>query len=208
MIVSSRRALLRATLALAAGGLATAAARAQATDPAIAPVDAFYEALMDAMRHAQALKVKGRFERLEPVMIKSFDVPVMVRGAIGGAFNTLAPADQASLRAAFAKLLVATFASTFDDWKGEKFVVMPEVRAQGIDKFVRTQFVNGNVTTDINYLLRTGTGGWRIVDVYLNGNISQLATWRSQYGSLLQNGGPPALLRAVAVQTDKFMAVI
>jgi phospholipid transport system substrate-binding protein len=208
MIVSTRRHVLMAALAVGTGGLGATIARAQTVDPAIPPVDNFYEALMDAMRHAQALKVKGRYDRLEPVMMKSFDVPAMVRGAIGGAFNTLAAADQASLRTAFAKLLVATFASTFDDWKGEKFVITPDSTAHGADKFVKTQFVNGNVSTDINYLLRNSGSGWRIVDVYLNGNISQLATWRSQYGSVLQNGGPQALLHAVDAQTTKFMAVI
>ncbi len=213
MIDLTRRGLIKGVLAGTAAVLAARPAGAQtapapAIDPAIVPVDDFYDALMDAMRHAEALKVKGRYDRLEPTMLKSFDVPAMTRGAIGGAFNTFSGADQASLRAAFGKLLVATFASTFDDWKGEKFTIDPTVEIHNADKLVRTQFVNGHVTTDINYLMRNAGQSWRIIDVYLNGNISQLATWRAQYGSLAQSGGPPALLHAVDAQTTKFMAAI
>ena len=53
------------------------------------PVENFYEALLDGMRHAQAMKVQGRYDRLEPVMLQSFDVPAMVRFAVGAPFNTL-----------------------------------------------------------------------------------------------------------------------
>ena len=204
----TRRLVIAGALSLVASALAPRLARAADVDPALVPVDDFYDALMDAMRHAQALKVQGRYARLESTMLKSFDVPAMVRGAVGGAFNALPADDQTSLRAAFAKLLVATFASTFDDWKGEKFVINPVVDTRGSDKLVKSQFVNGNVSTEINYLLRNAGAGWKIVDVYLNGNISQLATWRSQYGSVLHNSGTAGLLHAVDAQTAKFMAAI
>jgi phospholipid transport system substrate-binding protein len=208
MIDLTRRHLTVTLACAAAASLFGLDARAQATDAAITPVEDFYDALMDAMRHAQALKVQGRYERLEPTMMKSFDVPGMTRAAVGGAFNSFSAADQASLRTAFGRLLVATFASTFDNWKGEKFTIDPAVEPHGADRLVKTQFVNGHIKTDINYLMRNAGQGWKIVDVYLNGNISQLATWRSQYGSVTQSGGPQGLLRAVDAQTTKFMATI
>lgn len=196
-----------AALALSTAAL-PAPLGAQPIDPAVAPVDAFYDALLDAMRHAEEIKVQGRYDRLQPTMMKSFDVPVMVRAAVGGAFNTLSALDQANLRSAFGKLLVATFASTFDGYKGEKFVVDPAATERNKDKIVNTQFVGSGAPVDINYLVHDDGKGWRIIDVYLNGTISQLATWRAQYGSLLSNGGAPALVRAVDRQTAKFMAAI
>jgi phospholipid transport system substrate-binding protein len=37
-------------------------------------------------------------------------------------------------------------------------------------------------------------GGWRIVDIYLNGTVSELALRRSEYSALIQREGFKALL--------------
>jgi phospholipid transport system substrate-binding protein len=204
----SRRHLLAGALAFGLQGVLSLPALAQAADPAIRPVENFYDALLDGMRHAQAMKVQGRYDRLEPVMLQSFDVPAMVRFAVGAPFNSLSADDQAALRTTFGKLLVSTFASTFDDFKGERFEVNPEVTTRNKDKLVKSKFIGAGAPVEINYLMRDTGHGWRIIDVYLNGNISQLATWRSQYGSILQSGGPQALLAAVNKQIAKDMAAI
>lgn len=204
--------------AILAGTLGAASAQAAApsqpaigvapkpsTDPAALSVQDFYDALFDSMRHAGEWHMKGRYERLYPVMLKLFDVPTMTRIAVGPDFTKLLPDQQAALREAFGKLLVATFASTFDDFKGETYGVNGDVLAQGQDKLVRSKFNGSGAPVDINYLMRGKGDGWRVIDIYLNGNISQLATWRSEYGSTFQQHGFDGLIAAVQAQTDKDM---
>ena len=126
-------ALMAATLtagpcgpALAAPPPVAAPPAAAAATPAKPAVDAaalvvqdFYVALFESMRHANEWHMQGRYDHLHPVMLKLFDVPAMTRIAVGPDFAKLdpRPADGA-LRDAFGRLLVATFASTFDDFKG------------------------------------------------------------------------------------------
>ena len=165
----------------------------------------FYDALFESMRHAGEWKMQGRYDHLYPVMIKLFDVPTMTRVAVGPDFAKLPPDQQDTLRTAFAKLLVATFASTFDDFKGETYAVEANVAAQGQDKFVKSRFNGAGAPVDINYLLRGKGDSWRIIDIYLNGTISQLATWRSEYGSAFQQQGFDGLVAAVEAQTSKDM---
>ncbi len=46
----------------------------------------------------------------------------------------------------------------------------------------------------IDYVMRGGAGGWRIVDVLLNGSISRVAVQRSDFRALLESGNPAALI--------------
>ena len=176
-----------------------------AGDPAALAVQDFYVALFESMRHAGEWHMQGRYDHLYPVMMKLFDVPAMTRIAVGPDFAKLAPEQQTGLRDAFGKLLVATFASTFDDFKGETYGVDAEVGAKGQDRFVKSKFNGAGAPVDINYLLRGKGDDWRVIDIYLNGTISQLATWRSEYGSAFKDGGYDGLMAAVKAQTDKDM---
>ena len=46
-------------------------------------VQQFYAELLDTMQHAASLGPKGRYQKLEPVLLASFDIPFMARLSIG-----------------------------------------------------------------------------------------------------------------------------
>ena len=50
---------------------------------------------------------------------------------------------------------------------------------------------------------QTESGDWRIIDVYLDGNISELALRRSEFNSVLRNGGVDHLLDQIAQQVGR-----
>jgi len=51
---------------------------------------------------------------------------------------------------------------------------------------------------NLNYLLRQdAAGAWKIIDVYLSGTISELATRRSEFSTVLQRGGADALVQLI-----------
>ena len=54
----------------------------------------------------------------------------------------------------------------------------------------------------INYLMRQNGGLWQISDVYLDGTISQLATQRSEFQSILQRKGFDGLIAALNQKAD------
>ena len=61
-----------------------------------APTDVvrnFYGVLLDVMQHAAALGPKGRYQKLEPVVLRTFDVPFMARLSVGPTWRSLT-ADQ------------------------------------------------------------------------------------------------------------------
>jgi phospholipid transport system substrate-binding protein len=180
--------------------LGLAAAPAGAETPA-APVQRVNAVLLQVMREAESLGFQGRFAALSPVLAAAFDFPLMARLSVGRYWKELDPAKRDRLTELFAQLSIATFAARFDGYGGEVFRITGEEPQLRGAVLVRDQLVK--VTGEavaINYLLRRKEGGWRIVDVLLDGKFSELALRRSQYTSLLKNQGYDGL---VAAMTDK-----
>ena len=58
----------------------------------------------------------------------------------------------------------------------------------------------------LNYLVHPAEGSWKVIDVYLSGTISELATRRSEFASILKSGGADALIESLRQRTNKMLA--
>lgn len=169
-------------LAVSAPGRAQDAAR---------PVEAFHAALLEVMRNAAALGPRGREQRLRPVMERSFDLAAMARIAVGPGWARLPGEEQQAVAAAFADWIVATYAGRFDGFSGESFATLGEQTLANDDRLVRTELRRPTeAAVAFNYLVRNG----RIVDIYLAGTVSELASRRAEFAALLRDGGAARLV--------------
>lgn len=185
----SRRILLGALLALPA-----LPALAQASPQAV--VEGLHTSLISVMQDARRLGIRGRLDRLRPVMQAAFDLPAMTRIAVGPSWSGIGAEQQAALVQAFSEWSIATYANRFDGFSGESFTTTGETTLGNGDRLVRTTLNRVNNTpVQLNYLLRPAQGGaWRIVDVYLTGTISELASRRSEFSAVLREGGADRLV--------------
>lgn len=179
------------------------AARAQGADPAVTQVQGFYDSLTASMKSGGS--AKARFDKLRPAVEKAFDLPGMTAIAVGPSWATIAPADQKALIDAFERMTIANYAKNFDSYNGEKFTVDPAPVARGSEKFVKSSMNTGKETIAFNYRVHQVGGDWKILDVYLAGNISQMAQKRSDFASLLASGGPQALAKRLNALTDQML---
>ncbi len=165
-------------------------------------VRAFYDTLLTTMKNSRMLGQSGRYARLAPVVARVFDLPSMTRLAIGATWASLSPAQQQQLTEAFAHYVSATYADRFDSFSGEQLQVTGE-QPYNQDVIVQTKIVkaNGDVTT-LNYMMHQNQGTWQISDVYLDGTISQLATQRSEFHSILRREGVEGLVAALNRKVD------
>jgi phospholipid transport system substrate-binding protein len=199
-----RRALLAALAATSAALALPRTVRAQGQPAAV--VEGFHATLLEIMRNARALGIQGRERRLRPVMEAAFNLPAMTRIAVGPPWSGFSPAEQAALVRAFSDWSIATYASRFDGYGGERFETLGETTLGNGDRLVRTQLLRPNdAPVQLNYLLRGGQGGWRIVDIYLTGTISELASRRAEFTSLLREGGPARLLAELRRRTETLL---
>ena len=191
--------------ALATGGIFVPA-HAQAPDPAVQPVQTLCDALIDVMKNAKALGIKGRHDKLKPVVEQSFDIPDMTKYSVGPSWNTMSPQDQQMLQAAFERYTLANYASNFDGYGGEKFAIEPTVTARvGGDKIVSTKLIGKDESHSLAYRMHQVGGAWKILDVYYENSISQLAKQRSDFGATVQSGGAAALEKKINALSDKLM---
>lgn len=195
------RAASLAALLMASG----TAVYAQAIDPAVAPVQSFYDTLLSAMKQGKQLGIKGRYEKLKPVIEQSFDMPGMTRLSVGPAWNTMPEADQKALTTAMTRYTVASYASNFKSFDGEKFVVDPAATVRGADKVVTSKLIAGKDTIPFNYRMRQAGGSWKIIDIFLNGYVSQIAKQRSDFSATVQSGGAAALEKKLDTLSDGLM---
>jgi phospholipid transport system substrate-binding protein len=198
------------TCLIAAVGLAlfvSLPARGESADPATSRISGFYEILLNTMQRGRQLGLKGRYEKLAPVLSKTYDLVSMARIAVGPSWNGLSAQQQLEIINAFTRMTVATYASRFDDFSGEQFEISQTVDQPNGDKIVKTRIIQTNgKTVALNYLMRKSGAEWKIVDVYLDGTISELATRRSEFGAILKSGGPDALVNLLMRQGDKLLA--
>jgi phospholipid transport system substrate-binding protein len=200
-----RRLPRRAALVAAAAVLPLWSALGQTATPAAA-VEGFHAALLDAMRNARALGPRGRERRLRPAMQAAFDLPAMTRIAVGPPWTGLGEGERQALVSAFSDWVVATYANRFDGFAGESFATEGESALQNGDRLVRTRLLRPNDTpVRLNYLLRGSEGRWRVVDIYLDGTVSELATRRAEFTTLLREGGAERLVAELRRRTGALL---
>src|SRR5262249_7813152 len=174
--------------------------QAQAPGAAAAHIQTYYQELMPTIRQAARLSVRERYDRFAPAITGAFDLATMTRLAVGPPWKGFSPAQQGAVQEHFTKFIVADYAAQIKDYSGESFVVDPQTtpESRGGGEIVKTRLLQpGGRTVHINYLVRRG----RVIDVYLNGTISDLATRRDEFASIIASGGADGLIKRLQDRT-------
>ena len=200
--------LLRLCLAACLFGVALTAGPhgARAADAPTAAVDKLYGALLANMKDAAALKFEGRRMRLAPVVREVFDLETMARVSTGAAWQKMSVQDRADVVDAFTKWTIANYASQFDGFDGESFVTASEEDAGRGNMLVNTELRTQDEVVVLNYRLRQTGDAWRIIDIYMDGSVSQLAMRRGEFAAVMGQGGVDQLISHMRVLTAKLAA--
>ena len=175
-------------------------------DPAAATVRTYCDALLETMKHAKELGLQGRYDKLAPSIRATFDLDAMTRIAVGPDWTSIPSDQRVALVENFTRMIIATYASRFDGYSGERFDVDPTTEVRRADRIVRTKLIHSDGQSEVlNYLVRETGGTWKVVDVYLSGTISELATRRSEFGAILKSGGPGALIDSLRQRSGKLL---
>lgn len=167
-------------------------------------VKGFYAALEGTMKQGPELGFMGRYKKLAPVIEKAFNLPLMAKYAVGPTWRQTPPASQKKLVDAFSAFSIATYASRFTKFDGEIFEVLCEKEASGGGVMVETRLTpKGEEPVILNYLVRKDEKGkMRIVDVYLDASISELATRRADFTSVIKRDGFDKLIESLKKKAE------
>ena len=162
----------------------------------------FYGQLLDTMQKAKALGARGRFQRLEPIVFSTFDVPFMAKLSIGPQWNALNPEQKQRASRAYGRYLAAVYASRFDGYSGEQMQVLGEQKIRR-GTLVKSRIIksDGEPVT-IDYMVHDNAAGYQVRDVYVTGSISELATRRSDFAAILRSNGVEGLIATLNKKAD------
>lgn len=195
----------RAALALCFSAAALAGSARAADESPTQVVQSLCDALITSMKAGPAAGFAGRKAGLDPVVRRDFDLALMTRLVVGPPWRSLTADQQQQLVGAFGDFSVANYANQFSGFSGQSFAVDPNPAAQeGGDVVVHTTLKTGDPDpVKLDYRMRRTGGEWRIIDIYLNGTISQLAARRSEFGSVLRTSGANALIDLLKKKTSE-----
>jgi phospholipid transport system substrate-binding protein len=187
-----RRDIVIATVCMFLGS--TISARAGGEGAATVTIQQLIDGLIQIMKAGPATPFQQRYAMLGPVINKTFDLPVILRESVGPAWTALQPDQQAILTDAFRRYTIASYVNSFDDFTGQRFQINPETRTVGSEQVVETKVIPAKGDPhELDYVMREGANGWRVIDVLADGAISRVAVQRSDFRRILSRGGAQAL---------------
>lgn len=157
-------------------------------------VEKLHESLLGAMQAGSTAGFKGREDMLAPVITSSFDFETICRIVTGRHWKTASDEQKARFTEVFKKLSVATYASNFSSFSGEKF----QTEGSEADRdalIIRTTLrPTDGEPVPLNYLLRQTNGQWRIMNVVAQG-VSDLSLKRADYTAVIKSEGFDSLIK-------------
>lgn len=172
----------------------TASFSAASDRGAVEAVENLHTTLLAIMKDDDQIGYKGRYDRLEPVIRASFDLPFISRTVLGRYWETLNQEQRSKFIETFSELSIATYAGNFDSYSGERFKTISEKEVTGGRILVKTKLIKsdgGEIPLD--YIFHRVDQEWHIINVIAEG-VSDLALKRAEYAVFLKVKGFDALL--------------
>lgn len=199
--------IVKGLIVLALLGLGATPAAAADTASATAAVERFHGVLLANMKDGKALGFDGRKQKLEPVIKDTFDLTAMARVSTGAAWAKMPEDERARVVAAFTDWTVASYAANFKEWDGEAFTTKGAKDDGKGNLMVETALnLKAGAPVAFTYRMRDSAGAPKVVDIFLDGSVSQMAMHRSQFAAALSAGGTANLLKHMEELTAKAKA--
>ena len=186
----------RVLLALVFGCLVGAAVPAAADtggDPGQVIATLGDKALAEIKKNATA---RPQMEANFKVLLETyFDVPSISKFVLARYWRVATEAERTEFTKLFEQLVVQSYAARFSEYSGETFKITNVVKNQPDpgDAIVHSQIqAAGQEPVRADWRLKNLTGGYRIVDVKIEG-VSMVQTFRDEFASVIRtNGGTVA----------------
>ena len=203
---------VRVIFLILALALSTTAGATENSNPAKV-IEEFHSVLLAVMKEAKSLAAKERYTKLEPAIVMAFDLGFMIRVASGTAWRKASDEHKDHLTKAFRHMSIATYAFRFKDYSGQRFETLKTRDGPRRTKLVHTQIVSPPKNKEkrekvvkLTYVTKNIKGMWKIVDVLLDGGISELSVKHSEYRTILKTKGAGVLATMLNKKADQLIA--
>ncbi len=166
-------------------------------------VDRLQSTLIEAMKGGAAIGFNGRYEVLQPVVLKTHRLKSIARVAIGRYWRDLSDEEQQTYLEVFSRLSVSGYASRFWKFQGEHFEIISENPLKSGKVVIRSiLYLKDDDTIAFEFVLSEVGDEWKIINVIAKG-ISDLAIKRAEYTSIMSKDGFETLLDKISESIEK-----
>jgi phospholipid transport system substrate-binding protein len=166
-------------------------------------VEAFHGILIETMKESDTLGYEQRREKIRPSFDETFDMDFMAEKSSGRAWRDFTDDQKRQWIGAFSAHTLANYAGRFKGFNGQSFETHGEEEAPSDTILVKTTLRDpGGEDVQLNYRLRETPAGWRVVDIYMHGTVSELALRRAEYSTALGRDGIDATIAKLTQQTE------
>ncbi len=162
-----------------------------------AAVEKLNSRLLEAMKGGTEIGYNGRHAILEPIIQEVFAFDLIVRISSGRYWQAMTKRQRHRLTELYRQWATAVYAQQYDSFNGQHFEVIEPERPWGDRVSVASRMIKDN-GDEISFLYKLvkKEGQWKIVDIHVKG-VSQLATTRAQFTSILKQDGFDGLAKVL-----------
>ena len=158
--------------------------------------------VLDAIKSDAQLAAGDRQRMLklaEDKVLPHIDFREAARLALGRSWARATPEQRKQVVAEFRAMLVRTYASAIDAYRGQTLQVLPvRMKPADTDVTVRNRYLRpGATAVMIEYQMRKTAQGWKIYDIVVEG-VSLVITYRSEFDAVVKQDGIEGLIRRLA----------
>ena len=135
------------------------------------------------------------------VLLPHVDLESMSRSVVGREYWTQAsPTQKEQFKRSFTNLVINVYSAPLSSYNGEKIEFKPLRDASAVRPQVESVIIRKNgQRIPVSYRMVQAGGAWKVYDFSVEG-ISMISSYRSQFGSILQQKGMAGLLNRLRAQ--------
>jgi phospholipid transport system substrate-binding protein len=141
---------------------------------------------------------KKIYELVDTLVLPHFDFAAMTELALGNYNDQVSSEQRPAIVSEFRHLLVRTYSSALLEYTDQSLVYLPtEGEEADGEVTVRAEIQqSGGFPIPIDYLLRNGADGWKVVDVSVD-DVSLVTNYRSSFARAIKKDGVDGLIRTL-----------
>ncbi len=167
------------------------------SEEARALVERFDKTVLDVAQRSRELGQNGREAELRPLAIETVDLPWVARASLGRYWDRLTPEQRAKWIETYREFHIVAMAFNWRGAQGARVEYLGEAPAPNGTVIVKTRLDRAGSGFDVrrDYRLRRTDEGWRIIDLFSPGSVSQVGMRRSEYLAVLARADFDALIQ-------------
>ena len=194
-----KRFLIAAT---AAASLVISAGANAAADPAGAKtfVDTTATQVLTLVKN-DSLSKDEKQAKIEGIFADKVDINFVAKFVLGKSWRTATPQQQQDYIAAYKPFILKNYAAKLTKYSGQTYTLKNARPDADADTAVVTMEIDDpdGQKVNVDYHLRNDGGGFKIVDIAVEG-VSLLTTQRSEFSGIIENKGVDGLIAALKTQ--------